>query len=328
MGFIPFDQYQREVNERYYSEKGAKIYDDFATFAHGNGKLAQSDARGFYERARKLEGELRVCEFGVGNGFFARAFLDELKRIDLGKKTDVSERTVYSLVDFSEKMIDDARKNLAGYNVETVLSDSLEFNPGKKFHYARANELLSDLPSKLLFAKGDEVFELGFEGEDMASRRYSGKAEGIHELPEGYLFPLNIGAMEFIWNLEDVVAPGGYADIFDYGFRDSGEAFEWERPAWNDGVSRWYGEQVTVDVNFFHLKKTFPKITVEPQKEYTENALGEKLFQVELKERMCYLGRGELSMLGEELGEEGYPEEFASGEFEEESDFWHARVSF
>ncbi len=326
MGFAPFDEYQKRINEQYYLSKGAKIYSDFSTFAFGNGKLAQADARGFYGFAGKTKGELRVCEFGVGNGFFARAFLDELKRLDLKNKTNFSDRITYTLVDFSERMLNDARRNLAGYRIETVHSDSVKFKPEKKFHYVRANELLSDLPSKLLFTKSGKIFELGFDGKEPASREYAGRIDGIEELPEGYVFPLNLGATEFLRKLAGLLEKGGHADIFDYGFADASEALEWERPAWNEGASRWYGEQVTVDVNFFYLKKMFPRLKVEGQKDYAERALGEKLFQFELDGEICYLGKSELGGMSARLKKAGYSGKFISGEFEEESDFWHARI--
>ncbi len=326
MGFLPFDEYQKKINERYYSSKGKAIYGDFSTFAFGNGRLAQADARGFHEFAGKSKGELRICEFGVGNGLFAKAFLDEVKRLDVQEGTKHSERLVYTLVDFSERMLNDAKRNLMGYRIEAFHSDSLRFKSGDKFAYIRASELLSDLPSKLLYRKGKKVFELGFIGKEPASREFRKNVGGIAGLPEGYVFPLNLGAIEFLKNLPKLLVKGGYADIFDYGFAEASEALEWERPAWNDSVSRWYGEQVTVDVNFFYLRKLFPKMKVEGQKNYVEQALKEKLFQCQLEGKICYLNQGELSEMGEMLKKEGYSSEFVSGKFEEESDFWHARV--
>jgi SAM-dependent MidA family methyltransferase len=326
MAFLPFDQYQGEVNKRYYSKKGQRIYDDFSTFAFGNGRLAQADAREFYRLAGKVNGELRICEFGVGNGFFAKAFLDELKRLDVKNNTKRSEWVSYSLVDFSERMLNDAKRNLVGYRIGAFLSDSLSFQPKKKFHYIRASELLSDLPSKLLFMKECGVHELGFEGKEPASKEYRGKADGIEEFPEGYVYPLNLGAIEFLKNVPKLLEKGGYADIFDYGFAEASEALEWERPAWNESVSRWYGEQVTVDVNFFHLKNAFKKLTVEGQKDYAQRALGEKVFQAHVGGKLCYLNALELKSMSGELKKEGYGKEFIAGEYEEESDFWHARV--
>jgi len=326
MAFLPFDEYQKTVNSEYYSLKGSRIYSDFSTFALGNGKLAIADAWGFYKFAGKTSGNLRVCEFGVGAGHFARAFLDELKRLDEEKKTTVASRVTYSLVDFSFKMLEDAKKNLAGYAIETVCSDALSFRPKEKFHCVRANELLSDLPSKLLFRKGKETFEIGFLGKDMASEEFLNAPKEVGVFPQGYAFPLNTGAIEFLKRLQSLLVSGGYADIFDYGFADFQEVEEEPRVVWNENVSRLYGEQVTVDINFAYLKSVFPKMKVEPQKEYAERALGKKLFQAQLEGQICYLNQGELKKMKGKLKAEGYSEDFIKGEFVEESDFWHARI--
>jgi SAM-dependent MidA family methyltransferase len=322
MTFLPFDEYQKNVNSDYYSEKGKGVYGDFSTFAFGKGRLGSADALEFYEFAKKHSGELRVCEFGVGSGDFAKAFLDELGRLD----ASLYERISYSLVDVSERMLSDAMERVRGYSVESVHSDALAFETKHKFHYVRSNELLSDLPSKLLFRKGREIFQLGFEGKKLASRKYGKRLKALENFPEGYLFPLNIGAIEFLEKLPAMLAQGGYANIFDYGFVDFGEVSEEPREIWNENVSRLYGEQVTVDVNFAYLMELFPKMQVGSQKGYVERVLGEKLFQVQLEGKMYYLDKNELKRMRGKLKAEGYSEDFIRGEFEEESDYWHVRI--
>lgn len=322
MGFIAFDEYQQRVNEEYYSRKGKGIYGDFSTFALGEGRLGAADAKEFCTFAKKHPGELRVGEFGVGGGDFAKAFLDELGRLD----ASLYERITYTMVDSSERMLSDAAEKVRGYSIEPVHSDALAFEPKHKFHYVRANELLSDLPSKLLFRKGKENFQLGFEGDGLASRKYGKKPEELRDFPEGYLFPLNVGAVDFIEKVSGMLVRGGYANFFDYGFAGLEEALEEPREVWNENVSRLYGGQATVDLNFAYLKRLFPKMKVEPQKTYVERILGEKLFQAQLEGRMCYLSKAELKTMKGRLKKEGYSEDFIKGNFEEESDYWHARI--
>ncbi|MFH1448776.1 MAG: SAM-dependent methyltransferase [Candidatus Micrarchaeota archaeon] len=328
MAFLPFDRYQKRINSKYYSKKGSAIYGDFSTFALGN-RIAQANAKEFHGFAKKRKGSLEVGEFGVGNGLFARRFLEEVERLDVERGTGCLKRIDYSLVDISRKMLMDAKMNLRGYDVNIVCSDALEFRPRKLFNYVRINELLSDLPSKLLFRKGKGIFELGLSGKKPALVRYAGgMPPGIGEFPEGYVFPMNTGAIGFLQGLKKVIAKGGYVDIFDYGFGSFGDVVEEPREVWNDNVSRWYGDQVTVDVNFPHLKSAFRTLKLETQKEYVERVLKERLFQVQMENRICYLNEAELAGAAKKLRRAGYSEEFIRGEFEEESDYWHVRIKY
>src|SRR3989344_8126921 len=98
-------------NREYYSEKGEGIYSDFSTFAQGSA-LARCNAIEFARNFSGRGGEISVCEYGVGNGNFAKAFLDEIAKESPG----LYSRTRYALFDFSGKMLARARKSLSAHS--------------------------------------------------------------------------------------------------------------------------------------------------------------------------------------------------------------------
>jgi SAM-dependent MidA family methyltransferase len=346
MRFLSFSELQGKVNSAYYKAKGKAIYRDFGTFSSRCNKLSLANARDFssFCAGRKdLPGKIEVAEFGVGNGNFAYSFLKSLDETE----PELLSRIRYTLCDFSDKMLDDALGKLKKYEdiVAAKVVDASKGTGSVKAHYIRSNELLTDLPAKIyvmrngallevLFAlKGKEVerhYVLPVEhekGAEMALRM-------LKRLPEGYELSFNFAAAEFLKSLRHALHPGGYADIFDYGFISAEEITEIPEGHWNANTVREYGGQLTTDANFVFLsaicRSAGMETELEKQKDYAERAIGQELYRFDLGGELFYFTKQEAVDRKKELLKQGYEEEeiasILGNEVSDSDDFVHMRI--
>jgi len=268
-----------EANKSYYSEKGKAIYSDFSTFAQGKA-LATCNAMEFVRDFPDRSGEITVCEYGIGKGDFAKTFLTEVKK----RAPKLYSRIHYHLLDISEKMIADARKNLAehAHICEFHKFDAVHELPSLEFDYCRINELLSDLPAEIYARKGNSIPTSNIFVQKFLSR-----------IDEGRQIPFSFAAEKFLLALCNCGRHNFRVDVFDYGFYAAEDIFLLPRGEWNSLVARKYGEQITVDLNFLQLSTVlaaqgFP-VQVERQKQYAERVLGEPLMQSDTDDSLDYV---------------------------------------
>jgi len=323
-----------QANKSYYSSKGKAIYSDFSTFAQGRA-LATANAIGFvldfsdlshgssgtcpasldncatFRRCTPLvasatsrsgrEGEIIVCEYGIGNGNFAKVFLDELS----SRSPSLYARTRYHLFDISAKMIADARKNLAKHesNCEFHTFDAAQELPALPFHYCRINELLSDLPAGIYMRKNGGIFTLDgkpVRHPPLFAVKFLERIERERQIPFSFV------AQNFLSALAAQGKPGFRIDLFDYGFYLAEDIFLLPLEEWNRLVVRKYGDQLTVDLNFLQLSSTLVaqgfSVNVELQKEYCERALGKKLMLTQTQKGLDYVSKNKDDGISEDDG--------------------------
>ena len=206
-----------------------------------------------------------MCEYGIGNGNFAKVFLDELS----SRSPLLYARTRYHLLDISEKMIADARKNLAKHAgmCEFHAFDAAQELPSLPFDYCRINELLSDLPAEIYARTGNSAPTSNVFVQKFLSR-----------IENGRQIPFSFVAEKFILALCGCGKGNFRIDVFDYGFYTADDIFSMDIEEWNRLVAREYGAQVTIDLNFLQLSSAICaagfSAQVEPQKSYCERVLG------------------------------------------------------
>lgn len=272
-----------KANKDYYSSKGKKIYSDFSTFAQGK-CLATCNAIEFCKDFPSRQAPVVVCEYGVGKGDFARTFLDEVKK----RNKKLYERTRYYLFDFSEKMLEAARKNLKQHHAICVFGkfDAAYDTPDIAFDYCRINELLTDLPAQFYMKQGMKSFELVPKDGDKFELKEAKfplptVTAFLSRVDEGRAMPFNFTAEKFLLALCAKGKENFRIDIFDYGFYSADEVFLMPVEDWNRLLMRNYGGQLTVDMNFPQLiaSLSFQSIPAlcEPQLKYAEGVLGKKL---------------------------------------------------
>ncbi len=296
-----FAEFQRRRNSEFYSSKGGRIYSSFRTFAHSK-KFAEANAVEFARRAPR-KGKLRIYEIGVGDGAFAANFLKALRKIN----GEVEERTTYVLWDFSEKGAELAAKKLDGFSFETVVEPAWEWKKMKNATCVKCNELLDDLPTRMLVRRGTRIFEVmedngGFL--EVEARLEADTYSFMEGMPEGYWVPVPEIGLECVLGWRGKLADGGWMDIFDYGFADAESMRALPRNAWNSAIVREFSGQVTVDVNFAFLKR-FTGGRLEAQKDYVERALGKDLWEVEVG-KLDYFSYGEVKENEQKLKNGGY----------------------
>ena len=277
----------REANKAYYSSKGKKIYSDFSTFAQGKA-LAKCNAVEYARSYAKRTGAQIVCEYGIGKGDFAKNFLDELERLD----KRLYARTRYYLFDFSEKMLEDARKNLGSHAANCIFGkfDAAAEAPFLQFDYCRINELLTDLPTEFYSRIGAEVLDSKGE-KPPAVPLFTSKF--LERIDEGRMMPFNFSAEKFLLSLCKCGKPNFRVDLFDYGFYSADDVLGMPIGEWNRLMVRDYGGQLTVDLNFpqmlFALSSAGFDAKAEPQKAYAERVLGMPLELFEGKAGLDYV---------------------------------------
>lgn len=332
--FFPFDELQRRVNERYYKRRGRKLYSDFKTFGSSD-KIARANARDFYRWLQENDdgSEIRVYDFGIGNGLFSKYFLEELASLDSTEA--YSPRLSYFLCDLSEELIRKAEADLEAFGVEGIVCDAtgkLPFLKGAS--HIRSNEMYDDLPAKIYVRYGKELSEVLMDGRQKkeylpAANAPSAIRKFMQLMPEGYETPINIGAEKHMRTCLSSLKRGGYADFLDYGFASVQEMREMPSDMFNNSLVREFNTQLTIDVNFAHLadaaRDTGATAEIVPQKQYAELVLGEKLYYVEF-EQLYYLTKAELAANRKEMDKYGYPEDFLTSGVTEYDDYKLMRV--
>ncbi len=291
------------TNRSYYPERGKHIYQDFKTFA-ASARLGRACALEFLESARETEGELRIYEFGVGDGSFAKKFLESLNSID----PSVGKRVVYTLWDISRKMLDAAEEKLEGHAVESVCAPAEEAEKMGSAFWIRGNEILDDIPARVFMKKKKKVYEVGWNNGEFAAweqpRAPAVVGERLENTPEGYWIPVNIEAIGLVKKWKEKLGGGGGISIFEYGFYGTWEMKALTPEIWNSSVVRKYGEQYTVDVDFGWLEEKCGG-RVDAQDDFVGRMLGEKIFSVEL-EKLDYMGAAEIEAEAKKIEKEGY----------------------
>lgn len=313
------ERFMEEENRRYYSQKGKGIYSDFKTFAASR-RLGRACAFEFVPYARKVEGELLVYDFGVGDGQFARNFLEEVNALD----SSVGRRIAYTLWDVSAKMLEEAQNNLLGFSVESVCAPAEDCAKMKSAFWVRANELLDDVPARVFMRKGKKIYEVGENNGEIAvaeeGRPPKLVLERMGNAPELYWIPLNLRAIGIVEEWKKKLKSGGGISIFEYGFYGEEEITEVPPEIWNESVVREYGGQPTVDVDFGFMEKRCGG-KVEHQDEFVNRMIHERVFAVEMK-RMDYLSAEEIDEKIKLIEKEGYDVELLKSGAEK-SPFYH-----
>ncbi len=276
---------QRLANADYYASKGKEIYSDFSTFAQGKALAtcnAIEFARDFADNDQPI-----VCEYGIGNGNFAKVFLDDLKH----RSPNLYGKTRYFLFDFSEKMLSDAKVNLAAHKSICSFSkfDASFETPAQEFDYCRINELLSDLPAELYMRKTGRILSL--DGTRTTTDLFVFKF--LERIDEGRGIPFNFAAEKFLLGLCRLGRQNFRIDLFDYGFYSADGIFIHPVEEWNSLMVREYGSESTVDLNFPQMLASLAaqgvSAQVEMQKEYAERVLGTKLELSETEDGLDYV---------------------------------------
>jgi len=303
----------RKANKEYYSSKGENIYSDFSTFAQGSA-LATCNAIEFASDFSSREGTVVVCEYGIGKGDFAKTFLDTLKT----RNRKLYRRTRYYLFDFSEKMIESARKNLKTHGAICILGkfDAAAELPFLQFDYCRINELLTDLPAELFMRKEEGIYNMGMENGALVGRRNISPpifaSRFLARIDEGRAMPFNFTAEKFLLELCRRGKKSFRVDLFDYGFYSADDVFDLEVEEWNRLMIRDFGGQLTVDLNFPQMLSALAadgfRASLEKQKNYAERVLG------------CPLE------LSDDDGKLDYVEVKKKSDITEDDDFYHLRI--
>lgn len=325
---LPFDELQKLVNEHYYKRRGRKLYSDFKTFGSSD-KIAHVNAIEFYSWLIENHkgNEIKIYDFGIGNGMFSKFFLRKFYSLD--KRKEFLPFLSYFVCDISEKLVKKAEKELSDFEVQGIVCnalDKLDFMRGAS--YVRSNEMYDDLPAKIFVRKGIDVFEVLMDEKmqkECVPCRSSGVQNFMKKMPEGYEVPINLGAEKHLGNCLHQLVPGGYIDIFDYGFGSLDEISELPAEIWNNSIVREFNSQLTVDVNFLRMQKLFKHSGISPQKEYAERILREKLFYVEL-EQLYYLTKSEIRKNKTKMKKYGYSADFLSEAAREKDDYKQFRV--
>lgn len=323
----PLSEWMRERNTAYYQSPSTSIYEDFSTYAQSpQGTLTRANAQAFHKWAQKnVRNRYDVLEAGVGEGAFALGFLQELRAIDKTKKTDLASRVHYTLADFSASIMKKAHARLESLGFIGQIH-TLEWDAGNAsinpfgfstYQFIRCNELFSDLPSNAFMQKSGEILSVLFD-ENIKPHFIPAQEDELDEtarklllaLPQEYILPINLPALDAIQTLAERADPRGVVDIFDYGFYRADD-FSIPASMWNDTVVREYNSQWTVDLNFLYLSIQLGQdgysSLVQPQKDYVRSQLGDNaLADVRISDGLDY-----------EEGEDGV---------EEDDFFYHLQV--
>lgn len=358
-GFASFFELQKQANEEYYARKGIGLYEDFETTVSKSSKISVAQAFEFYARLTRLEkkgalpNEIIVHEYGVGNGAFAAAFLETMKKLDEKNKTTYYERIHYTLGDISKKLLDEVSKRREvkthGRVMEFVELDATRL-PFKKRNvlYIRSSEVWDDLPTMLLVKEKNEVREaLARVAEDKIEVKKARErlrecpfkkviVEAMQKMPDGFIIPVSVGAAQCLKQCAKIMdfERGAVLDVIDYGFASVEEVVAEPKELWNEFVVRMFGTQLTVDVNFLFLMKVANSLNlraeVQPTVKYLENVFMQKIYPISLwrgkKAYVGYLTASELAERKNELKKAGYSREFFQGKIIEDDEYRALRV--
>jgi hypothetical protein len=113
----------------------------------------------------QLTKEIVIQEWGAGDHYSAKAFLDMIKKLDEENHTRCLDKLKYILIDYSPKVVQDLRESpaLKEYKdiVEIRIGDVLDMGDDlPKAQLIRARFLLSSLPKKMIWIKDGKFYEL------------------------------------------------------------------------------------------------------------------------------------------------------------------------
>jgi len=180
---------------------------------------------------------LEVLEVGGGTGTFARSFIEQA--------TKGGFLISYHIVDLSPVLMQSQRGNLSrlDWPVQQFQQDATELNlPGHSFDLIIANEVIADFPvAGISRAQGDKSEWRGpgaeyFEKYDLADET----------APDSFL--LNMGALRFLEQAWEHLAPGGALVVSEYG----GES--------TYPVQAYHLNHEEFSIHFGHLKKCAEQI--------------------------------------------------------------------
>jgi len=327
--FEAFDELQKKVNEKYYRGRGRKIYSDFKTFGSSD-KITYANAMEFFEWIRTNDDgrEIKVYDFGIGNGLFSKFCLDKFYELDVHR--EFTPRFHYILCDISEELLQKAVKEMKNYSVETKVCNATRELPFlREASHIRSNEMYDDLPAKIFVRTENEICEVlmdeRMKRNYVRAKRIDVKTERLMErMPVGYEITMNFAARKHLKECLKHLRKNAYIDIFDYGFSSIEEIKRYPSDVWNSAIVREFNSQLTIDVNFIGLEEEFNG-TCQPQKEYAESILKEKLHYVELKQ-LYYFNDGEVLDNAKEMKKFGYPSDFIDSGITEIDDYKHLRI--
>lgn len=156
------------------------------------------------------EGRVRVLEIGAGLGYVARHAIDRLRK---------AGRTVeYSIIELAPALIT-AQKSKLHDDAKWIEGDALTVDvPAGSFDLILANEMVGDLPAKLL-SRVDLGLDLSGTGtadrEKVRAISPLADACNLDDAPEP--FYLQTGAFELVARIAKWLAPGGTAVVTEFG---------------------------------------------------------------------------------------------------------------
>ncbi|GEM_PF-1647872 len=342
--FQKLGEQMQKRNSDYYKSAKTEIHNDFKTYAQSpSGMLPRACAIDFYARncgEDEEEKPLRVLEIGVGEGNFARGFLQELQAQDKANKTDLSERITYCLADFSSNLLQKAEKNMAGAgfaSTESHIFDAAKAEfpigmAGVEFNGIYCNELFSDLPSDVFMRDGMKIYAVNYSDKMEADLGAGQPADELalallESLPQQYYLPINSIAANSAKKIAGLLAKNGCFDIFDYGFYFA-EDFSIPPQMWNPAIVREYGSQWTVDLNFIYMTAVLASCgfaaKTQAQKDFAENSLGQKMELSESGDGLSYSTHNGFQPLAPRKRLAAFAEKKAKAE--EFDGFYHLRV--
>lgn len=297
MTYDSLSHWMKLKNDPYYKSSSTALHSDFDTYAQSpHGLLTRANAQAFHAYALEHpQSKWEVLEVGVGVGAFASGFLQELVKLDKEEASDISSVLKYTLADFSDPMLERASATLAKTkttaSVQSMQLDASNLPAlksrlsGRAFDLIRINELFSDLPTDV-FVYGKDGPQHVLFNEKMDTRMepiapgqlLDWEIQLLTKLPEERFIPINTRAAAAMSQFAAHLTPGGWVDIFDYGFYFEDD-FVLPAPIWNPTLVREFGGQWTVDLNFIHaalsLRQAGYKPFVGRQQEYVESVVGE-----------------------------------------------------
>jgi len=163
---------------------------------------------------------LEILEVGGGTGSFARAFIEQARRVETpaGESLEIN----YQIMDLSPSLIKSQQQKLAGVALAVThhQQDATEFDlPDRKFDLILANEVIADFPVAWVTRSRDENDESGWhwQGEGASDlERYD-----LDSSPQTDSFLLNTGVFRFIERAWEHLAPGGIVIMSEYGGVDT-----------------------------------------------------------------------------------------------------------
>ncbi|OQX79826.1 MAG: hypothetical protein B6D56_06320, partial [Candidatus Omnitrophica bacterium 4484_70.1] len=170
--YISLGRFIKVVNRIYYKLIGEEMTNrvDLATTVSHSHITAYANAIEFHDYLARLDKmgilpkQIVVQSWGIGNGIFDRDFIIKLREMDRLKDKRYTERIIYVLVDFSDRILENAKHLLNTLDfdiqfqiVKADLSSSINIYRGET-QYIRFNELYDDLPSEKIMCEEGKWF--------------------------------------------------------------------------------------------------------------------------------------------------------------------------